>query len=75
MPTLELVETDTGLQTQGVFIEPMAIGVGLNPQETLAMKRLIAGVVLVVVLLTSGVVGTQSGLVGTAYADSGAGGD
>jgi hypothetical protein len=37
------------------------------------MKRLIASVVLVVALLTSGAVVTQSRLVGTAYAeDSGA---
>ena len=35
------------------------------------MKRLIASVVLVVALLTSGVVVTQSSLVGTAYADDG----
>ena len=38
------------------------------------MKRLIASVVLVVALLTSGVVVTQSSLVGTAYAD-GCGGE
>ena len=35
------------------------------------MKRLIASVVVVVALLTSGVVVTQPRLVGTAYADSG----
>ena len=33
------------------------------------MKRLIASVVLAIALLTSGVVVTQSSLVGTAYAD------
>ena len=44
-------------------------GVELNPQEELAMKRLIASVVLAIALLTSGAVGTQSNLVGTAYAD------
>ena len=33
------------------------------------MKRLIASVVLAIALLTSGAVGTQSNLVGTAYAD------
>ena len=37
------------------------------------MKRLIASVVLVVALLTSGAVVTQSSLVGTAYADGGGG--
>jgi hypothetical protein len=36
------------------------------------MKRLIASVVVVVALLTSGAVVTQSNLVGTAYADGGA---
>jgi hypothetical protein len=51
----------------------MVKGVGLNPQEGLAMKRLIASVVLVVALLTSGAVVTQSSLVGTAYADGDAG--
>ena len=49
-------------------------GVGLNPQEALAMKRLIASVVVVVALLTSGAVVTQSKLVGTAYASE-SGGD
>ena len=44
-------------------------GVELNPQEELAMKRLIASVVLAIALLTSGAVVTQSNLVGTAYAD------
>jgi hypothetical protein len=34
------------------------------------MKRLIASVVVVVALLTSGVVVTQSPLVGTAYAEA-----
>jgi hypothetical protein len=33
------------------------------------MKRLITSVVLAIALLTSGVVVTQSSLVGTAYAD------
>ncbi len=33
------------------------------------MKRLIASVVLAIALLTSGMVVTQSSLVGTAYAD------
>lgn len=47
--------------------------VGLNPQEALAMKRLIASVVLAVALLTSGAVVTQFSLVGTAYAEAGAG--
>ena len=47
----------------------MARGVELNPQEGLAMKRLIASVLLVIALLTSGAVVTQSSLVGTAYAD------
>jgi hypothetical protein len=48
----------------------MAIGVELNPQEELAMKRLIASVVLAIALLTSGAVVTQSTLVGTAYAEA-----
>ena len=48
-------------------------GVELNSQEELAMKRLIASVVLVVALLTSGAVVTQSSLVGTAYADDNGG--
>jgi hypothetical protein len=43
----------------------------LNPQEEVAMKRLIASVVLAIALLTSGMVVTQSSLVGTAYADDG----
>ena len=51
----------------------MARGVELNPQEGLTMKRLIASVLLVVALLTSGAVVTQSGLVGTAYADGDSG--
>jgi hypothetical protein len=75
MPTVELVETDPGWQIQGVAIDPMAIGIELKPQEDMAMKRLIASVVVVVALLTSGAVVTQSGLVGAAYADGGAGGD
>jgi hypothetical protein len=37
------------------------------------MKRLIASVVVVVALLTSGAVVTQSSLVGTAYAEGGGG--
>jgi hypothetical protein len=45
----------------------------LNPQKELAMKRLIASVVLAVALLTSGVVLTQPRLVGTAYAGEGGG--
>jgi hypothetical protein len=36
------------------------------------MKRLIARVMLAIALLASGAVVTQSSLVGTAYADSGA---
>jgi hypothetical protein len=53
----------------------MPMGIELNLQEDMAMKRLIASVVVVVALLTSGAVVTQSGLVGAAYADGGAGGD
>jgi hypothetical protein len=53
----------------------MTMGIEPNPQEELAMKRWIASVVLAIALLTSGAVITQSGLVSTAYADSGAGGD
>jgi hypothetical protein len=37
------------------------------------MKRLVATIVLSIALLTSGAVVTQSGLVGTAYAESGGG--
>lgn len=37
------------------------------------MKRLIASIVLAIALLTSGMVVTQSSMVGTAYADDGAG--
>ena len=37
------------------------------------MKRLIVNIVLAIALLTSGTVVTQSGLVGTAYADCGGG--
>jgi len=48
----------------------MAIGVALKLQEELAMKRLMASILLVIALLTSGTVVTQSILVGTAYADS-----
>jgi hypothetical protein len=48
-------------------------GVELNSQEELAMKRLIASVVLAIALLTSGAVIPQSSLVGTAYADDSAG--
>ena len=68
MPMMEVGPTDTHLQ---IFVNQ---GVGLNPQEELAMKRLIASVVLVVALLTSSAVVTQSSLVGTAYADDGGGG-
>jgi len=39
------------------------------------MKRLVASVILAVALLASGVVVTQSGLVGIAYADDGGGSD
>jgi hypothetical protein len=53
----------------------IATKVELNPQGELVMKRLIASVVLAIALLTSGMVATQYGLVGTAYADSGGGGD
>jgi hypothetical protein len=48
-------------------------GIELNSQEEVAMKRLIASVVLAIALLTSGAVVTQSSLVGTAYANGGAG--
>jgi hypothetical protein len=51
----------------------MMTGVELNLQEELAMKRLIASVVLAIALLTSGAVVTQSRLVGTAYASDDAG--
>jgi hypothetical protein len=44
-----------------------------SSQEELAMKRLIASVVLAIALLTSGAVVTQSRLVGTAYASDDAG--
>ena len=37
------------------------------------MKRLIVSVMVVVALLVSGVVVTQSGMVGTAYAEDGGG--
>jgi hypothetical protein len=45
----------------------------LNPIHNgeLVMKRLVATIVLAIALLTSGAVMTQSGLVGTAYADDG----
>ena len=39
------------------------------------MKRLVAAIVLSIALVTSGAVITQSGLVGTAYADDAGGGD
>jgi hypothetical protein len=52
----------------------MTMGIEPNPQEALAMKRLIASVVLAIALLTSGAVVTHSSLVGTAYADDGGGG-
>jgi len=54
-----------------VIVSTMAMSIELNPQEELAMKRLIASVVVAIALLTSGAVMTQSGLVGTAYADDG----
>jgi len=41
----------------------------------LVMKRLVAAIVLSIALVTSGAVITQSGLVGTAYADDAGGGD
>ena len=47
----------------------MMTGVELNSQEGLAMKRLIASVVLAIALLTSSAVVPQSRLVGTAYAE------
>lgn len=53
----------------------MTMGIEPNPQEELAMKRLIATVVLAIALLTSGAVVTQSGLVSTAYANDGGGSD
>ena len=37
------------------------------------MKRMIVSALLAIVLLTSGVVVTQYGMVGTAYADEGGG--
>ena len=37
------------------------------------MKRFVASVLLAIALLTSGVVVTQSSMVGTAYADDGGG--
>ena len=49
------------------------MGVELNPQEAWTMKRLIASVVLAIALLTSGAVVTQHSMVGTAYANGGAG--
>ena len=51
----------------------MAKGVELNPEEELVMKRLVASVLLAITLLTSGVMVTQSRLVGTAYAGDGGG--
>jgi hypothetical protein len=48
-------------------------GVELNSQEELAMKRLIASVVLAIALLSSSAVVPQSRLVGTAYAEDSAG--
>ena len=44
-----------------------------NPYRDNIMKRLIVSVVLVIALLTSGAVVSQSSLVGTAYADDGDG--
>jgi hypothetical protein len=57
-----------------VIVSTMTMGIEPNPQEELAMKRLIASVVLAIALLTSGAVVTQFSLVGTAYADGGDGG-
>jgi hypothetical protein len=57
-----------------VIVSTMTMGIEPNLQEAVAMKRLIASVVVVVALLTSGAVVTQSKLVGTAYA-SDSGGD
>jgi hypothetical protein len=53
----------------------MTMSIELNLQEELAMKRLIASVVVAMALLASGAVITQSRLVGTAYAESGGGSD
>ena len=57
-----------------MIVSTMTMGIEPNLQEAVAMKRLIASVVVVVALLTSGAVVTQSKLVGTAYA-SDSGGD
>ena len=51
----------------------MVTGVERNSQEDIAMKRLIASVVLAVVLLSSSAIVPQSRLVGTAYAEDSAG--
>ena len=45
----------------------------LKPHGRIAMKRLIASVLLALALLTSGVVATQYSMVGTAYADGDSG--
>jgi hypothetical protein len=55
--------------SQGWFISAIASRVELNRYGEIAMKRLVASVVLAIALLTSGVVVTQSTLVGSAYAD------
>ena len=54
-----------------MIVSTMTMVIELNPQEEVAMKRLIASVVLAIALLTSGMVVTQSNLVGTAYAEDG----
>jgi hypothetical protein len=56
-----------------VLLSSIAISVELNPQGELAMKRLIASVLLAMALLTSGLVVMQDTMVGTVYADSGGG--
>jgi hypothetical protein len=58
-----------------VIVSTMTIGIELNLQEDIAMKRLIVSVVLAIALLTSSAVVTQFSLVGTAYADGGGGSD
>ena len=59
--------------SQGWFISAVANRVELNRYGEIAMKRLIANVVLAIALLTSGAVVIQSSLVGTVYADDGGG--
>ena len=58
-----------------MIVSTMTIGIELNLQEDIAMKRLIVSVVLAIALLTSSAVVTQFSLVGTAYADGGGGSD